>query len=71
MGDFSRPTGIPRLQPSNLPSKPPANDVGQRFSTERSAAVIPRLQGGSKPRVSGEAGPGQIFLSARQVKVGS
>jgi len=47
-------------------AKPPANGVGQRFVTERSAAVVPRLQGGAKPSVSGETGPGQRFLSTRQ-----
>ena len=69
MGDFSRPTGIPRLQPNALPSKPPVNGVGQRFTTERAAAVVPRLQGGAKPSPSGETGPGQRFLSTRQVKM--
>lgn len=70
MGDYSRPTGIPRLQPTNLPGKPPANEVSQRFTTDRAAAVVPRLQGGAKPSPSGDTGPGQRFLSTRQPAIG-
>lgn len=70
MSDMSRPTGIPRLQPSNLPGKPGANGVGQRFVTDRAAAVVPRLQGGAKPGgPRGMAENGQLYLSTRQPKV--
>ena len=70
MPDFSRPTGIPRLQPSNLPGKPPANPVGQRYTTARAAAVVTRLQGGAKPAPRGMEENGQRYLSTRQPKVG-
>lgn len=70
MGDFSRPTGIPRLQPSGIGSKPPANEHGQRFTTDRAAAVVPRLQGGAKPGgPRGTTEHGQRFLSTRQPQV--
>ena len=68
MSDFSRPTGLPRLQPTNLPGKPGANGVGQRFTTDRAAAVIPRLQGGAKGSPRGLQENGQQYLSTRQPK---
>jgi len=68
MSDFSRPTGIPRLQPSNLPGKPGVNEHGQRFTTDRAAAVVPRLQGGAKGSPRGMSENGLLYLSTRQPK---
>lgn len=71
MADYTRPTGIPRLQPSKGgDSKPPANGVSQRFTTARAAAVVPRLQGGAKGSPRGMEENGQRYLSTRQPKVG-
>lgn len=70
MSDFSRPTGIPRLQPGGKPGFPAVNSEGsQRFTTARPAAIIARL-GGRKPgKAGGGRGPGQLFLSERQRRV--